>query len=514
MNQNIETIGENSEPISAENKEITKLAAGATVSLGGKFAGSILQILGQIALARLLGPHLFGLYAIGWTILRIVGRIGLLGMDKGILRFAPQYKTKDLSGLKGVIFQSIGVSLLSGFIIGWIFFIAAPWIATQVFQKPELSVVFRWLAFAFPLVTGLYVLEATTRVTQRMKYSMYAEQISLPAANLVIFIMFFFLGWRLVGALVAVVFSFLIAFLLAIYYVKLLFPKILSPEVKQAFVLREILIFSLPASFAGLFGMFIVWIDRLLVGFFLSSAKAGIYQTASQSSFFFLIILSAFGAIFGPLCAELYDKQKMKRLYDVFKVSTKWSLYASLPIGLVVLFAPRNFMITLYGPQYESGWLPLLILTGGQLINLATGPVGLLLLMTGQQKKWFTLSGTAFLANFILNWILIPKWGLTGAAIGTAFSLSGLFLSGLIQARIFFGTWPYDSRYLKGITAAGLTTIALLLFQRLDISSPILTLFLTALISVSVFGLSLIIFGLDTEDEAFIRQIRGKLGGI
>ena len=65
--------------------DVSTLAGGASISLGGKIIGRTLAFLGDIAAARILGPDSFGLYAIGWTVLRTLSLISPLGLDQGII---------------------------------------------------------------------------------------------------------------------------------------------------------------------------------------------------------------------------------------------------------------------------------------------------------------------------------------------------------------------------------------------------------------------------------------------
>lgn len=492
--------------------DVVKLARGAGVSLAGKMAGRAIHVLGQVALARLLGPERFGLYAIGWTILNMTSLISPLGLDQGVIRYASQFRHTNPSRLRGVLFQSIGLAVLSGLLVGGGLYLVAPWLAAHVFQKPRLASVIRWFSPAFLLISGLKVAAAATRVSQRMQYTVYAEDMTQPTANLFLFLLFYLLGWGLLGAVAAGVGSFGIALILAVYYVKWLFPEAFSQQVGSSLVGKELLAFSLPASFAGASTILIFWVDRLLVGYFRPAAEVGIYQAVSQSSILFAVILGAFNAIFSPMIADLYHKRETGRLDELFKVSTKWGLYLTIPLFLVMCFASREVMTVVFGNEYETGSLPLVILAVGQLINVGTGAVGILLIMTGHQNRWLLLSGLMLFVSIACNGLLVPRLGLPGAALSTTCAVSGLFISGLLKAKRYLGIWPYDRRYLKGLLAAVLAAGALFLLRRIELGPSVFSLFLTLMISSGVFGVTLLLLGLDAEDQEIIRLIRAHLG--
>ena len=494
--------------IPPRNADTVKLAKGAFIILVGRLVGRATSVLGQVVIARLLGPHAFGLYAIGWAILRIVSLISPLGLDKGVIRYAPRYWRTDSSGLKAILFQSVGLAVLSGMLIGIIFFLLAPWLAVEVFKKPDLTPVIRWFSLSFFLATGLRVAAAATQVSQQMQYAVSAEAIIQPATNLCLVLFFYMIGWRLLGAVAAGVISFGLAFILAVSFVKHLFPEVFSSRIKSTLAATELLVFSLPAALAGACNVLLMWVSRLQVGYFRPASEVGIYQAASQSAVLFGIIISAFVATFSPMIANLQRQNDMKQLDELFKVSTKWGLYLSLPLFWTICFVPREIMTVVFGSQYEGGSLPLVIVTIGQFLIVGTGAAGFLLIMTGHQNRWFLISAVMFVVNIILGWLMIPRLGLPGAALALSLSTGVLYLLGLLQAKSILEIWPYDKRYVKGLIAAVLTIGALLLLRTLKIPSPTLNLFLTVALSIGVSGAALLLLGLDTEDLQFIRLVR------
>jgi len=492
-------------------KDVQSLGSGVTVSLGGKVLGRGLHIVGQIVLARLLGPATFGLYAIGWTLVRIAGALAPLGLDQGIIRFAPRFWHSDAPALRGLLVKCLSMAILSGMMLALGLVWASPWLAADVFGKPELTPVLRLFALTFPFLTGLRVAAAATRATRRMKFSAYAEELTQPAANLLLVVAFYLLSWRLLGAVAAAVISFIAAFVLALFYLKRLFPEVLAVSSRSAVRVRELVGFSLASSLGSAFILLIVWMDRLMAGYFLPAAEVGVYQAASQSAVSFAVILGGFNLVFAPMMANLYQKKEApNRLEELFCVSTKWTLYVCLPFFLVVCFASRALMTAVFGPEYAAGGLALLILASSQMVNAGTGPVGVLLTMSGHPHRWFAISGSMLLVNIILNLLWIPRWGIMGAALASACAVSGLSLLGLWQVKRLLLIWPYDRRHRKELFAAG-TTAAVLWFVRPGGPDPLpFGVFSLVPLSVMVFVGTLVLLGLDGEDWNFFQSLRAR----
>lgn len=496
----------------SETANPNKLALGASITMMGTMVGRGLYVLGSVVLARFLGPEAFGLYAIGWTIYRIVRVIGPLGLDQGILRYGSHYRSSDLPRLKGLLMRALLQALLSGLAIGVGLYFLAPWLAEEVYQKPELASVLRWFAPIYCLVVGLRVATSATRVSQRMQYSVYSEQLAQPAVNLCLLLAFFLLGWNLFGAVAALAVSIVISVSMAWYYVWRIFSDTLSGVVEAIPVGRDFYAFTLVACLASGATVLNATVDRLIIGYFLPASDVGVYQAVAQSSILFAAIVGAFSTIFSPMIADLQQRGETEELGELFKVSTKWGLYMSLPVFLVICLIPGEVIGVLFGSEYKSGSVSLVILAVGQLINVGSGSVGLMMVMSGNQRLWLWTAGLMLPVNIALNVLLIPQLGLSGAALASGISLGGLFVLGLLQVRRSLGIWPYDWRYIKGLLAATCAVGALLALRWVNLGFGPLEVFLSLAISHAVFFFGLALFGLDTEDRELMWSVRDRLG--
>jgi O-antigen/teichoic acid export membrane protein len=488
--------------------DIETLAAGTTINLSSRLGGRALGILGQILVARFLGPATYGLYSIGITMLNISSVSLPIGLDRGIIRFGGEEWPQNPQEFRNYLLQSLACVTCFSFIFSAILFILAPWIANELFHNNELARVLRWLSPAFVFLPVLRLLAAATRVTKRMKYGTISEDILPPLAFVLLFVPLFILGYGLDGAIVALAFSYFSGLVLVVVFVLRLFPI-----ASYGFTLRFnhipiLLKFSIPVSLAGMFSVFIVWVNRLIVGYFRPEEEVGFYQASSQVSLLFAIILSATASIFTPLIVELYKQEKSENINELFKISTKWGLYLSIPFFLIIALTPGEMMSVIFGPEYLAGSQVLLILITGQMINVASGSPGQILIMTGNQLAWMRLSLMMLLLSLLLNILLTPVIGLNGSAIATAIGMGGLNVFGLIVTWKRLKMWPYDMRYFKGFIATLITLSALVIFRKINPQWSIYNLFLQGMISGCVMLVSLLILRLDQEDFAFFRAMK------
>jgi O-antigen/teichoic acid export membrane protein len=518
-------MGMNSEDLLAQTPEpsidsfsdIDTLAIGITTSMGGKVFRSGIDFLRQVLLARVLGPSTFGLYSLGWSILRISELIAPLGLQNGVLRFGAYHWPDDLDGLKSVINKSIRLVLLSSLILGGFLYSLASWISTTIFDEPALPFVIRLIAISIPLVSCMRVVASATRISQRLKFSVMAEEIGQPFANLTVAISLLLLGAGLTGAVSAVPISFGFGLILSIYFLRNMIREV--SRQRNTNVIHEekiyenasLLKFSTQTGLAGLFTGLLIWIDRLLIGYYLPSTEVGIYQAISQFSIIFLIILGAMNSIFSPMIAFLYHRHELDRLSSLYKISTKWGLYLSLPLFVVVVSSARQLIATVFGIAYEGAYVALIILATAQIINIGVGAVGYLLMMTGKQNYWLVTSASILILGTTLNIFLIPRYGLMGAALATGIATSTLNIIGLLQTKNYLHLWPYDRRYIKGLLAFLVVFIVMNMPPIHGLTSTLGGLIFVSMISVSLFFIVLYLMKFDSEDRELIKLIQTRI---
>jgi len=492
--------------------DAVKLAREGLVALVGKVGGRGLNALVNVVLGRLLGPEHFGMYAIGWSLMRMVGLFSPLGLDKGVIYYGTQYRDTDKERFKGALLGTLGLALASGVILGLGIFSLAPWLANVAFRKPQTVSVIRMFALVFGFYPVLRVASAATTISKQVRFAVFAQEFIQPFTSLALVLVFYWAGWGVAGAVGAVVLSFGVAAVLAVYYVKELFPSVFSLRPRPLFQPKSLLGFSVPSAFAGIFAMYMVWTTQLLVGRFRSLVEAGIYQAASQIALLLPIIQASFTMAISPLIAELWKRGERIRLEELYRVATKWTLYLGTPVILVMMLRPQGVMTILFGARYAEGASALRMLVLAQTANIATGSVGPLLVMTGHQRRWSLVSGIAFIVNLMGGLLFIPRMGIFGAALGMTISFVGMCIWGLVEIRRLVGIWPYDLRYLKGTVAAGsamAATLAGFAWLKLPPKSEVLAI---AVIVVVVFGGMLLLLGLDGEDRDLFRALKARFG--
>jgi O-antigen/teichoic acid export membrane protein len=161
-----------------------------------------------------------------------------------------------------------------------------------------------------------------------------------------------------------------------------------------------------------------------------------------------------------------------------------------------------------FGESYLNGAIPLLVLSGAQLISTTTGGVGMLLIMTGHQKQWALISVASLAIGVASSWLLIPGFGINGAAMAAAIAISVLYLSGLFMVKQKINIWPYDKRYIKGMIAGFASIVVVFIFKNAVVQwgNSLMQVTVLLLMSLLAFWGTYFVLGDDPEDRE-IRQI-------
>ncbi|HNE51119.1 MAG TPA: polysaccharide biosynthesis C-terminal domain-containing protein, partial [Chitinophagales bacterium] len=135
---------------------------------------------------------------------------------------------------------------------------------------------------------------------------------------------------------------------------------------------------------------------------------------------------------------QLYTQKNLVEVQRISVKSSKLIFWLSLPVFIGMLFFSKQVM-WLYGKDFSTGALSLSIMTVGQVFNTLCGPVAQLLNATGYHKQFRNISFLGAILNIVLNLLLVPKYGIEGAAAANAISMILWNVTGTFYIKKTFG---------------------------------------------------------------------------
>ena len=164
----------------------------------------------------------------------------------------------------------------------------------------------------------------------------------------------------------------------------------------------------------------IVQTDVLMMGYLLGTEHVGGYWAAAKIALVVSFPLYAVNTVASPILASRYSQGKDIRA--IVKMGAIIS-FALCLVAAIFIAGFGDFFLGLFGDEFSSSYMPLLILVVGYVLISAAGPVDYALLMAGREKVNAKIMGITFLMNASLNMALIPEYGSIGAAIATVTAL-------------------------------------------------------------------------------------------
>jgi O-antigen/teichoic acid export membrane protein len=191
---------------------------------------------------------------------------------------------------------------------------------------------------------------------------------------------------------------------------------------------------SFPMMLSSTIMIFLGWMDTFILGIYETDESIGIYNVALKLALATSFSIEAINSSLAPKIANLYLNNLKEKFLKLIKFSTRLNFVLTLFIvsGLVIF---NQWFLGIFGEEFKAGSIALIILCSIHLINSAVGSVGIIMQMTGKQKQYQYIAVVSLLVNLFLNFILIPRYGINGAAIATAVSLSVWNVSGCVYLK-------------------------------------------------------------------------------
>ncbi len=157
--------------------------------------------------------------------------------------------------------------------------------------------------------------------------------------------------------------------------------------------------------------------------FYSSDAEVAFYRVATLGAGFVVIVLQVSNTVVSPYVSRLYARADMRGIEALAGSANKLIIAATVPLVAAIAVASPWLLKTFYGPQFSAAYAPLLLLTAGQAVNALMGTVALLLNMTGHQRDVTRAMAIALVVNIVLHSLLLPRYGLEGAAFSSMLML-------------------------------------------------------------------------------------------
>jgi O-antigen/teichoic acid export membrane protein len=402
------------------------------LSTVARFAGVGLNFAVAIVLTRTLPMSEAGMVFMLMTLVTGVSLFSRLGVEQWIVRDVARVQENN-SAEQGVYLRDAYrmVLLSSGaFILGWLVFIPVMqhWLFDDAIRLLPLL-----LASGGILFFNLVMLNSAFLKAVRHTSHSILVQNSLPAIAYMLLLLLFWLVYRQnQNYLLLYTASLALAGLASFHWLR---PWLhtLHPAVTTRFSIKEVLRQSLPLAPVSFFSFLMLWADTLLTGLLLKNADVALFTVAARLSFVSLFFLGALDATIYPRLLAIHQ-HKPEAVRRFFWQST--GLVAGILGGVtLLLLVLGNTLLTVFKPEYVQAGTALAILLVAQLARALSLTFSFMFIIQSQVRYLNIMLMGALVVNVIANLVLIPRYGIEGAASSTL--IANLLMTGGVIGLFF-----------------------------------------------------------------------------
>jgi len=490
-------------------KDTRDIVRGTLVNFLGVIARS-LNFIFFIILGRFYGSELTGLYLLSWASVDVFSKLAIMGLDRGVLTLAAKHDAADdKTGVYRVIAQSLFIGCIASVVMIIVVQLLAEPIAIWIYKQPELALPLRIMGFGMLFWMISAILLFSTRALRIMKYEVLVKSVSEPIVLLGGAILFYYLGLGILGLALAFLLSTLTGAILA----TIVFARELPIEkVAEQFFSKEkrrnLINFSAPIGIYDMLNLLLQRIDMFMLGYFVPISMVGIYGIAEEAAFTIKKVRQSFDPIFIPVISAASERGDMEGAKQQYRQVSRWILLLDLALlGIFVLCAES--IMAIFSAEFTVGASTLILLSLSIVINGTFGISELFILIKNPMINLFNTIGT-ILINVLLNIILIPRYGMAGAALAITISYIFMNAARLLEVYIMFRLHPFSSYHLKACVASTIAFALGFIGQTLIPLANTYQQIISALIFVVIYISMLAILKLSPEDKVIFKNAFAK----
>lgn len=419
--------------------EVVKKSAS---SISVKIAGMLIGLVVSVSLGRLIGADGVGIIGLSSRIVSLLMVLALFGLPLVIVKKIAIAKNENNFQKIGDVLHTVKIIMgLLSLLLTITLIILSPWISNFIFNEPNLVI---------PLIITVIVMPA--QVFSRIFGSALVGYKKIWQSNLVDQTLSAFITGSLL--LIAYLSELVITVnLVAVFYavgrivvtitIRCYWKTLYQFKGIKKFISKELLKTSIPLLFVSMALLLASSIDIIMLGWLSNITEVGYYSIALQLALLTSFFLQVASSVLMPKIAALYSSKKLNEMKIMIQKTTHYLILIGV-LMLVIFIISGKPLLNLWGTEFKNAYSILIILSIGQFFNIASGPVGNILMMCNYEKVLRNITLISLLINVILNYLLIKIYGANGAAMATTISLVIIMLISTYFVKLKLGYIPFN----------------------------------------------------------------------
>ena len=385
---------------------ISELKRQSIASFISRIGYTLFTLLSTMYFAHVLGPSVLGSYFLFVSYFSIIDIIGDGGFGRAAIKRISEAEEQNEYYSAFIILRTSFTILIMVLLIGFKHYTTGN-INKQLFD---------WLILA--QFIALFYCLISKGIAGRGKMGIYAiGELTENISRMIIQVISVFLGYEVAGLIGGFILGFAVA---AIVQFKFLDMHIVRFERKH---MKSLTVFSFWLFLTSTGVLLYSYADSIMIGYFLSDSSVGIYKVAFQLSTFTTLLATVISTTLWPKISLWGKTGDIKSIEKTLASAFTFSLLLALPILAGGILLGERMLYFLYGNEFTSGYITLVILLCAQLVNIFQSFFTMYLGALDRQKESFKVTAVASITNIVLNSLMIPVIGIEGAALSTFVTL-------------------------------------------------------------------------------------------
>ena len=333
-------------------------AKGVFNSFWGLAASSIISAIGVMLVAGLLSESEYGLVAIALMGPNLIAIFRDWGVDWATIKYTAQYRSENKeANVKNIVASVIVFELILGFSLSIISFFLSGFLATNIFDRPEIVPLIQIASFTIFADALLKAAQATFTGYEKMEYHSITSIVysTLKTGFMILLVIS---GLGAFGATVGTTIAYLISGVISIMLLYVAIYRNLqrqdASKLELFATIKTLFRYGLPLSISAIISGFLAQFYNVLIAIYCTDLIIGNLQVALNFAFIVTFFVMPVITVLLPAFSKLDSQKERETLGNVFQFSVKYASLLIVPVAFAVIALSQPGVSAIFGEKYSD----------------------------------------------------------------------------------------------------------------------------------------------------------------
>jgi O-antigen/teichoic acid export membrane protein len=411
------------------DRDTMEVAKGAAIAFSLKVVAAAVAFALNVVLVRKLGAQHAGVYYLALSVVTVGGVFGRVGLDNTVVRFVASSSVMSDWGKIRRIYEHSTLIVIAASLSAMLFLLvlSRP-ISEGLLTNRGLTMPLRVMLLAIVPLALATLHSHLLRALRKVGASIFVLSVAPPLLTLV-FVIIAVPRFGVTGAALAFVTGWFATWVLGRLLWRRASPR--SSSDRQEKIYGSLLASSVPLLAVEVLQLVNSFGTTFFLGVWAPTSEVAVFEVAKRTALLMSFVLIAVNTIAAPKFAVLFEQKNLRQLTLVARRSSFLMTATAFPL-LILFVVFAGPVMSVFDPEFAGSGVVLAILALGQFINVVTGSVGAILIMSGHERDLMAALLVSAVINICLNLFLVPIVGTIGGAIATASALAAQNLAAAV----------------------------------------------------------------------------------